>query len=165
MTDKYYNEMSESYNELHGEEQINKARLILKEILKKKKRGILLDVGGGTGVATEIFTENFDCIIIDPSEKLLEQGSPNIEKILASAEEIPFAADRFDVVVSMTSLHHADLEKALDEIMRVAKSDALVVVSFLKKSQKLGEFKRLFYNRFENAREIEEAKDIIFLNF
>ena len=162
---KYYNEIALSYNGLHGEEQIKKAEIILKELLKKKDKGLLLDIGGGTGISTEIFLDNFDCIIVDPSEKLLEIGSPKIEKILASAEELPFGNEKFDVIISITSLHHTELSKAIEEIKRVSKSDALIAISFLKKSEKLQEFREVFKKNFPNSREIEEEKDIIFFNF
>ncbi len=164
MTD-YYNQIAPSYNELHGEEQVKKADIILDEVLKLKQEGSLLDIGGGTGVSTEIFTKYFSCVLIDPSEDLLEQGSPNIEKILAGAEEIPFSDNKFDVIISLTALHHADLLQTIDEIKRVSKDNALVAISFLKKSSKLEEFRSLFKDHFKNYREIEEEKDIIFFNF
>lgn len=160
----YYNETANSYNELHGEEQIAKAKIILNEIIKKKSKGILLDIGGGTGISTELFTENFDCILIDPSEELLNQAPPNILKILAKAEELPFSDKKFDIIISITSLHHTNLKQAIKEIKRVSKEDTLIAISFLKKSKKLEEFRKLFKENY-NSREIEESKDIIFFNF
>ena len=163
MTD-YYNKIAPSYNDLHKEEQLKKAEIIKKEVLKKKTSGILLDIGGGTGISTEVFTENFECILIDPSEKLLELGPVNIEKILGQAEELPFGAQKFDVIISITALHHSDIKKALQEIKRVAKPDAIMVISFLKKSSKLEEFRKLFKEFYPNSREIEEEKDVILIN-
>lgn len=160
----YYDEISSSYNELHGDEQLKKAKIILNEVLKNKREGILLDIGGGTGISTEPFTNNFKCIIIDPSEALLEQGSQSIEKILGEAEELPFSDNKFDVIISITSLHHTDLKQAIHEIERVSKEDSIIAISFLKKSKRLKEFRRLFKKTFTNATEIEEEKDIIFLN-
>jgi ubiquinone/menaquinone biosynthesis C-methylase UbiE len=164
MTD-YYNKIAPSYNKLHMEEQLKKAEIIRKEILKKKTSGILLDIGGGTGISTEIFTENFECILIDPSEKLLELGPVNVEKILGQAEELPFGKEKIDIIISITALHHSDIKKALKEIKRVAKPDAVIIISFLKKSSKLNDFRALFKEFFPNSREIEEEKDVIFLNF
>ena len=163
--DDYYNEIALTYNELHGEEQKKKANIILKELLKQKKSGRLLDIGGGTGIATELFIEHYDCILIDPSERLLDVGSYKMEKILAEAEQLPFAESKFDIIISLTALHHTELEKALSELKRVAKSDALVAISFLKKSVKLEKFRELFKKDFPKTREIEEDKDILFFNF
>jgi ubiquinone/menaquinone biosynthesis C-methylase UbiE len=162
---EYYNEIAKSYNELHGEEQKKKAEIILKEILNQKKSGILLDVGGGTGISTELFTENFECILIDPAENLLEQGAPQIVKILAEAEELPISNEKFDVIISLTALHHTDIKQAIAEIKKVAKKEALIAISFLKKSKKLEDFRKLFNESFSKTREIEESKDIIFFNF
>jgi ubiquinone/menaquinone biosynthesis C-methylase UbiE len=163
MTD-YYDKIAPSYNGLHKEEQLKKAEIIKKEILKKKTSGILLDIGGGTGIATSIFTDNFQCILIDPSEKLLELGPANIEKLLGEAEELPFSKEKIDIIISITALHHTDIKKSLQEIKRVAKPDAIIVISFLKKSPKLEEFRSLFKEFYPNSREIEEEKDIIFFN-
>ena len=160
----YYDEISSSYNELHGEEQLNKAKIILNEVLKRKTKGILLDIGGGTGISTEPFTKNFDCILIDPSENLIEQGPSNIEKLLGEAEELPFSDNKFDIIISITSLHHTDLKQAIEEIIRVSKEDSIIAISFLKRSTKLEEFRKLFKENFINTIEIEEEKDIIFLN-
>jgi len=160
----YYNETSQNYNELHGEEQIRKAKLILNEISKKKTKGLLLDIGGGTGISTEIFSENYDCILIDPSERLIEQAPPQIVKILGEAEELPFSDNKFDIIISITALHHTDLSQATKEIKRVSKQGTLIAISFLKKSPKIKEFRELFNNNFK-SREIEEDKDIIFFNF
>ncbi len=162
---EYYNEIALTYNELHGEEQKKKARIILKELLKQKKSGMLLDIGGGTGIATELFIEAYDCILIDPSERLLDVGSYKMEKILAEAEQLPFADKKFDIIISLTALHHTKLEKALSELKRIAKQDVLIAISFLKKSKKLEKFRELFKKDFPKTREIEEDKDIIFFNF
>ncbi len=160
----YYNETAKNYNELHGEEQITKAHIIKKEILKKKSSGLLLDIGGGTSIATEMFLEYFECTLVDPSEELLDQAPESMVKILASAEELPFVDKKFDVIISLTALHHANIEEALKEIKRVAKSDALIAVSFLKASKKLEEFRKVFKEKYK-TREIEEVKDMIFFNF
>ncbi len=158
---EYYNKIANSYNELYGKEQINKAKIILKEILKKKTSGNLLDIGGGTGISTKIFTNNFNCTLIDPANELTKQAQKNIKTIIGKSEELPFKENTFDIIISLTALHHTDLKQALNEIKRVSKEDSLIAISFLKKSKKLKGFKQLFNPK----REIEEDKDMIFLNF
>ena len=66
----YYNEISEGYDELHGEEQVNKAKIIADK-LALDKNDKLLDVGCGNGVCLDLF--KCDVTGVDPSEKLLEQ--------------------------------------------------------------------------------------------
>jgi len=162
--ESYYNGMAPGYNQLYGAEQKSKAKIMLKEIKKAKKKGLLLDIGGGTGIGTAVFTKYFDCIIIDPSEKLLEQGPADCAKILGTAEELPFAQKKFDVIISMTALHHTNIEESLDEIARVAKKDACIVLTYPKHATNLETFRKAFQKHFSKSREIEEEKDIIFLN-
>src|SRR3989338_2623020 len=127
MTD-YYDEISEGYDALHFEEQKKKAELILKE-LNIKKSDKLLDVGCGTGKITALFF--CDATGIDPSEKLLAKAK--IPFVKGTAEKLPFPDKSFDIVISLTAIHHADIDKALAEIKRVAKRD--VVITVLKKSK------------------------------
>lgn len=63
-----YDLIAGGYNELYGEEQLNKLSIIKKNIKISKKTKIL-DVGCGTGISS-----NFGCFIIgiDPSFRLLE---------------------------------------------------------------------------------------------
>jgi ubiquinone/menaquinone biosynthesis C-methylase UbiE len=54
---------------------------------------------------------------------------PGIEVRAASAEELPWPDDAFDVVVTTHTLEHVqDLPAALSELRRVAKDDLVVVV-------------------------------------
>lgn len=151
----YYNTISPSYNELHGEEQIQKARIILKH-LKINKSDKLLDVGCGTGIATELF--DCDKTGIDPSAELLKQCK--FKTILGKAEELPFADKSFDIVLCMTAIHHCDVDKALSEIKRVARRD--VVITVLKKANNakeiIGKIKSVF-----NVIEVEEEKDWVWV--
>src|SRR3989338_3139730 len=129
-TKNYYNKISKSYNELYGKEQLEKALAILTHI---KPKGILLDIGAGNGIATKLFEKYCKCVALDPSKKLLEQYHG--EKVVGKAEKLPFPDGYFDVVISITALHHADIEKALKEIFRVAKKDAQIAITILKKSK------------------------------
>lgn len=147
----YYDVISKGYNELYGEEQKKKARL-LKQHLKIK--GLLLDIGAGTGISTEEFKKQATCILLDPSLEMLNKAKGL--RICASAEALPFKDRVFDTVVSLTALHHVDLEKAIIEIERVARSNASIGISMLKKSNEVSK-------RLEKWKQIEEEKDIIYL--
>lgn len=168
---KYYNQIAKSYNELHGKEQIEKANIILEEI--KKVLGIfftpsqikggknlrLLDIGAGTGISTKLFEPYCDCTALDPSEELLKQYQG--KKVIAKAESLPFPDKSFDIIISITALHHANLTKAIKEIQRVAKPNSIIAISFLKKSKKLSEAKTLL----NDYKIIEQEKDIIFIKY
>ena len=153
----YYDETATGYNELHGEEQLNKLKIIADEI-KVTKNTKLLDVGCGTGLSAKVF----DCNItgIDPAEKLLEQAP--FKKIKAKAESLPFKDNEFDVVIAVTSIHNFDdIEKGLKEIKRVGKDQFALTV--LKKAQNADQIIEKIKNIFPVIQEIDESKDKIFI--
>ncbi|MBW2991516.1 class I SAM-dependent methyltransferase [Candidatus Woesearchaeota archaeon] len=155
---KYYNEISKSYDELHGEEQLKKARII-RDKLECKRSHKLLDVGCGTGFYLDIF----DCDVtgIDPSEELIQQYKGSHQLLLGKAEELAFDDNEFDIVISITSIHNfKDVEKGLKEIKRVGKNK--FVFSVLKKSNKFEMTERLIKEMFSIKERIEEDKDVIF---
>jgi ubiquinone/menaquinone biosynthesis C-methylase UbiE len=154
----YYDEIASGYDELHGEEQKNKMRII-NSILEgwNVKPEQILDVGCGTGLSTP--KGSFGC---DPSEELLKQhpGYPS-KTVKAEAESLPFDGRQFDVVISVTAIHNFhDVEQGLKEIKRVGRR---FILSILKKSNKFDEIKRLITEIFNVEQTIEEDKDIIFV--
>ncbi|MBW2986894.1 class I SAM-dependent methyltransferase [Candidatus Woesearchaeota archaeon] len=153
----YYDGIAEGYNELHGEEQLNKLKIIANEI-KVNKDTKLLDVGCGTGLSAKIF--NCDITGIDPAEKLLEQAPFKILK--AKAESLPFKDNEFDVVIAVTSIHNFDdIEKGLKEIKRVGKDKFALTV--LKKAKNADQIIEKIKEIFTIKKQIEEDKDLIFI--
>jgi len=161
----YYNDIAEGYDELYGEEQLKKLNLIRE---KSKELGIditrdtkLLDVGCGTGISTDFW--NCDAAGIDPSLELIKQNKHHGKKsklIQASAEEMPFPDDSFDIVISITAIHNfGDIEKGLQEIKRVGRN--YFALSFLKRSEKAGMIKELIEKIFDVKEIVEEEKDLI----
>lgn len=156
----YYDETARNYNELHGEEQLAKLKIIAEHI-KVKKSTTLLDVGCGSGLSAKIF----ECKItgIDPSENLLKQCP--FKAIKASAESIPFPDYSFDVVIAVTCIHNfSSIRKGLEEIKRVGKD--VFALTVLKKSPKKDLILREINNVFKchlHHRLIEEEFDLILL--
>ena len=140
---KYYDEIASGYNELHKKEQLKKLKIIQKE-LTVGKYNRLLDVGCGTGLSFEFF--NCKIFGIDPSLELLKH-IPNkfLGKVMtkqASAEKIPFPDKYFDIIISVTAIQNfEDVDKALQEIKRVAKPKAQIIITCLKRSKKLEDIK------------------------
>ncbi len=160
-----YPDIAKSYNELHGEEQKKKVDIILKN-LELKKDDLLLDIGAGTGLALEALKGKCRCIGIEPCKELIEQASPEIrEKITeAKAESIPFGDNKFDIIISITAIHNFDdVDKAIEEIKRVTKPKAQIIITILKKSQKADEIKRKMVKNFIFRKEVEEEKDYILI--
>jgi ubiquinone/menaquinone biosynthesis C-methylase UbiE len=154
----YYDKISQGYDELHGEEQQNKARIILED-LKPKKEETLLDVGCGTGS----YLDMFDCIVtgIDPAKELIRKYTGKHKLVLGSAERLPFPDNSFDIVISLTAIHNfEDIEKGLKEMRRVGKSR--FALSILKRSPKFDWIEHTIGNIFSIESTVEEDKDVIF---
>ena len=153
----YYDETAKGYNELHGEEQLKKLKIIADEI-KINKETKLLDVGCGTGLSAKVF--NCSITGIDPAEKLLEQCP--FKAIKAKAESLPFRDNEFDVVIAVTSIHNFDsIEKGLKEIKRVGKD--MFALTVLKKAKNADLIIAKIHGLFQVLREIDEGKDKIFI--
>lgn len=154
----YYTALAPGYDRLHEAEQLQKLHLLLEHV---PLRGKILDVGAGTCVVAR-HVKKAMCVSVDPSEAMLAQGIG--ERYAAKAEELPFADDSFDAVVSLTALHHCDLEQALTEIRRVVKVDGTIAISFLKASPQLKRFTLLFRKFFLPVKTIDAHQDILFLS-
>jgi len=154
----YYNQISDGYDELHGEEQLKKARII-RDKIESKRGDKLLDVGCGTGSYLDIF----DCDVtgIDPSQELISRYKGTHQLLLGKAEDLEFEDNEFDIVISITSIHNfEDIEKGLKEIKRVGKKR--FVFSVLKRSNKAELIEKLIKELFKIDEKIQEDKDIIY---
>lgn len=147
----YYSKIASGYDELYGEEQKKKAEIIKKHV---KFKAPLLDIGCGTGVV------NFGVktVGIDPSLGLLEQH--NGLKVCARAEALPFKDNTFNSVVSLTALHHTEIDKAVKEIERVSKPKAVFAFTILKKAKNFKKIVSKLKSKF-NLKEIDQEKDLI----
>ena len=157
----YYDAIATGYEELHMEEQLKKISIIKKKF-HPKKTDKLLDVGSGTGVTTEPWEcERYG---IDPAPKLLARAR-NKENIVykeATAENIPFDDNFFDVIVSITAIQNFyDVDKALSEMKRVVKPGSEVIITTLKRNSRFEEIFSKVSANFLIKNTIEEDKDII----
>ena len=96
----------------------------------------VLELGCGTG---GVWAENADKIpsgtkltLSDFSPGMLEAAKKNtnglsfVEYQIIDAQDIPFDADSFDIVIANHMLYHVpDIERALNEIARVLKADGI----------------------------------------
>ncbi|MBS3167903.1 class I SAM-dependent methyltransferase [Candidatus Woesearchaeota archaeon] len=154
-----YKYIAKSYDELHKEEQLKKLDIIKSQI-RVSKASRLLDIGCGTGISTNFF--KCKSIGIDPSKEMI---SISKEKNLfyGESENLLFKDKEFDMVISITAIHNfRDPEKALDEMLRVAKKT--IVITLLKKANKYKELKELIKYKLKNVKEIDEEKDTIFIS-
>ena len=101
---------------------------LLQGILQPNINDVLLDVGGGTGVLGNYFSNICKEVwVLDPEAKKLRFGRErrkNVNFINASAYQIPFVNGSFSKATAIVSFHHfPDQDAALQEIKRVLKPD------------------------------------------
>ena len=167
--DDYYDSISEGYEELHRDEQLEKLEFVKHKLeaynLLFGPRDVLLDVGCGTGLTTR-FWEFTGCnrTGVDPAKKLLAKAEDKdwgSRYILAAAEHLPFSNDSFDVVISITAIQNfRDAEKGLLEMKRVGKN--LFVLTFLKRVERKDMINSLIRKNFQVIKTFEVKKDYIF---
>ncbi|MEM4245103.1 MAG: class I SAM-dependent methyltransferase [Candidatus Nanoarchaeia archaeon] len=150
----YYSKIAEGYDRLYAEEQLAKLKIIKEEI---RRRGLVLDVGSGSGLSRHFFK---NVVQLDPSVGLLKKSCGF--RVCGVAEYLPFKDHVFDSVISVTSLHHTDVEKAVEEIRRVAKLRACLGFSILKRSKNFFKIVSLLKSKFR-LKEKDSDKDLILI--
>jgi ubiquinone/menaquinone biosynthesis C-methylase UbiE len=162
MVSSYYDEIASGYDELHKEEQLEKLEFISSlNLIYKGDR--LLDVGCGTGFSLDYFS-GVRAVGIDPAKKLLEQYCGEQKTLLASAEELPFSNEYFDIIISLTAMQNfSDISKALKEIKRCGKDK--FILSMLKNSSKRSIARKEITIIFKEYifKEIEFNQDVFFI--
>ena len=110
----------------------------------------VLDLGSGTGAAFEQLI-NYETTAIDPDKKMLELNTFE-DKVLGSAENLPFEDNSFDnVFCCFVWRNVSDTNKALQEVYRVLRPGGKFILldmtrpknPFLKILHKIGTFKVL----------------------
>jgi len=151
----YYDEIARGYDDLYRKEQLRKISLI-KEQVKFKEDDKVLDIGCGP------YYGHWPGIVvgIDPSWELLKKA--DCIKVQGHAENLPFDDHSFNIVVTITAIHNfKDIDKALDEMLRVGKDR--FVISILKKSKKCNAIQDQILKRFVLTKKIEDSHDIILI--
>ena len=146
-----YNEIAQGYDRLYKEEQLDKLKVISKYF---KPKSLMLDLGCGTGIAMDYF--DVDSVGIDPSLELLKLGKG--KRVCCNAEQLPFKDDSFNSLISLTAVHHMNIDLMIKEGKRVCKGDVCFTV--LKKSKNAQEIVDKLVAAFD-LRIIEEKKDFI----
>lgn len=111
-------------------EQPTMFSLVPKDLQGKK----LLDVGCGPGIhVKEYASRGADTFGVDPSEELIriaQQQEPSASFSVASAYELPFADETFDMLTSSLAFDHVkDMTKGVAELHRVLKKNGCLFFS------------------------------------
>ncbi len=148
-----YDSTAHLYDMRYAEEQKAKFEAALKN-LGKDRYGLVLDAGCGTGLLFHHVALNSETIIgLEISGKILlkaKERAKNFKKvhlILADADHMPFEENSFDTVFVFTLIQNMpDPSKTLKEVKRVAKDNAVFIITGLKKAFSLENLEKLLCN-------------------
>jgi ubiquinone/menaquinone biosynthesis C-methylase UbiE len=103
---------------------------IKKFLVLEKSLAFTLDVGCGTGLSSVALKEISEKVVgIDVSAEMLNQAekTDDIQYVLASAENLPLGAEKFDLMTISQAIHWIDKEIFFAEADRVLKPDSLII--------------------------------------
>jgi ubiquinone/menaquinone biosynthesis C-methylase UbiE len=148
-----YDSTAHIYDRRYSEEQTAKIEAALEHV-NLQKRGLVLDAGCGTGLLFNHFANKAESLVgLDISRKMLLQAK-NRERHLSDAhliwgeaDNMPLKEDAFDYVFAITLIQNTPSPiETLNEIKRVAKRDAVMVITGLKKKFTLKDFETLLHD-------------------
>ncbi len=167
----FYKYLSKVYDRINPFIWNERMRSEALELLEFEPEATVLDVGCGTGFATEGLLEHVEEVYaVDQSEHQLEQAyakfgkrAPPVHFHRGDAERLPFATDTFDVVWSSGSIEYwPNPILALREFRRVLKPGGQVLVvgpNYPENpvAQRLADAMMLFYDEYEADRMFKAA--------
>jgi len=138
---RHYDQSAKVYDAQYLEEQEAKIWTAM-DNLALNPDSLVLDAGCGTGLLFAHAAEKTRFVVgADISRGILKEAKrkakphENVALIQADAEKMPFSNSAFDVVFAITLLQNTPSPAGtLNEINRVSKSNATVVVTGLKKA-------------------------------
>lgn len=155
----YYDKIARGYEELYRDEQLKKLELIQKE-MQTARNSLLLDIGCGSGISMELW--KCKKIGVDTAFELLKIAKQKgLFVVLARAECLPFKDKSFDVITSISAVHHFEMDRAFSEIKRVGKEGKKTVISIPKRVEKAEDIKNKLLKFFQATKFLEGEKEII----
>jgi phosphatidylethanolamine/phosphatidyl-N-methylethanolamine N-methyltransferase len=159
-----YDSAPHIYDMRYAEEQTAKIEAAL-QCVNVKKHDMVLDVGCGTGLLFDYVATKAETIVgVDISRKTLLQAKKrsgkfsNVHLIWADADGLPLKDDVFSRVFAVTLIQNIPNPiKTLDEVKRVTKKNAVIVVTGLKKKFSHEIFERLLRKIGLNVIEMEDG--------
>lgn len=131
----------------------NERLRIVTKIIGNITNGKLLDVGCGPGVLLSrlawsgLKVSGVDCSPEMITEAKKRTRGTDVHLMIGRAEALPFKDRTFDVVLALGVLEYLpDVMNGLTEIARVAKPDAVIVVSMLNADSVYRSWERLVYS-------------------
>jgi ubiquinone/menaquinone biosynthesis C-methylase UbiE len=106
----------------------------LVNLLRLKQGSFIADLGAGTGnYSRAIADRGFFLYAVEPSLVMRSQATehPRLQWFTGYAEDIPLPTSSMDAVISILATHHfSNLEMAVREMNRIARTGALIFLTF-----------------------------------
>ncbi len=103
-------------------------------LLRLEKGSSIADIGAGTGNYSRAIAERgYFLYAVEPSSVMRSQAieHPQVQWFTGYAEDIPLPTSSVDAVISILASHHfSNLEKAVREMNRIAKTGAILFLTF-----------------------------------
>lgn len=113
-----FTDIADKYDRVNRILSLGRDQAWRRRVVELLPQGRILDLGGGTGAANEVFG-NRDVVALDPSPEMLFLNSAG-RRIVAVGEGLPFADGAFDAVFSAYVFRNLDsVEQTVAEAARV----------------------------------------------
>jgi ubiquinone/menaquinone biosynthesis C-methylase UbiE len=149
-TMKQYDRSAHVYDAQYSEEQQTKIKTAL-PLVNFRKTNTIIDVGCGTGQLLP-YVSNLSRLVacIDTSRNLIAQAQARAEHykqaalLRADADHLPFRPRKFDMAFAITLLQNMpNPTQTLNEMKRITKKDAKLIITGLKKTFNQQQFTQL----------------------
>jgi SAM-dependent methyltransferase len=127
-----YNSIGKQYSKT----RIPDIRIVNKliDLLNLPKGSLIADIGAGTGgYSLALANQGYFVHAVEPSLVMQKQAveHPQIKWFTGYAENLPLPDNSVDAVVSILAIHHfSNLNKAFQEMQRVIRDGAIILLSF-----------------------------------
>jgi SAM-dependent methyltransferase len=122
------------------------------KILAEYAKGLILEVGAGTGLVTEKLREKGKVVAVDLSInmlRILKTKYPNVIAIAADAEQLPFKDNLFDSVIASECIYYfEDPEKFIKDLKKMIKDSGIIAISSFSKMWTPLQKLRIFLDHF-----------------
>lgn len=127
-----YDSIGQSYSKFRLPDPRIVASLV--NLLQLEQGSLVADIGAGTGnYSRAIADRGYFLYAVEPSLVMRAQATehPRVQWFTGYAEDIPLPTSSVDAVISILATHHfSNFEKAVIEMNRIAKTGAIVFLTF-----------------------------------
>jgi radical SAM superfamily enzyme YgiQ (UPF0313 family) len=130
---KHFHDRAERYNKSSNWVRDEKLLESIFKMARTKPTDVVLDIACGTGMVSKQFKGRVKEVIgLDLSTQMSEQAQNHVDRmIISSVENIPLPDQSVDVAVCRQGLQFVNLNRAMQEVMRVLKPGGRVVFCHL----------------------------------